>query len=207
MAAPGPSASIPRKLILFVIGKHLSPGEAFLILYPQIKDKNLLGCCENLINFLRIAATLKTSAAKYAIVHKTAGVTNMSFDLALQTYMHELVLMWDLPDITPQVSTDLYQDQVARMTAVTENSVSTITTSMTVLMDQQAKATKPKVLTDIYQGSTMARLLVFTAAKSGDTAPNVYHQLAVKMKRQTDQEIVQNCIDKAAAANGRPKGG
>jgi len=76
---------IPGRLIPFVIGRHLSPREAFLILYPQIKDKNLQKCCESLVNFLRIAATLKSTASKCAIAFKTAGVTNLSFDSALQT--------------------------------------------------------------------------------------------------------------------------
>ena len=99
---------IPGRLIPFVIGRHLSPREAFLILYPQIKDKNLQKCCESLVNFLWIAATLKSTASKCAIAHKTAGVTNLSFDLALQTYMHESVILRDLPDLEPEVSTDLY---------------------------------------------------------------------------------------------------
>lgn len=51
----------PPKLVPFVIGKYLTPRQAYLTLFPIIKDKGLLTECDHLVNFLRVGCTSTTA--------------------------------------------------------------------------------------------------------------------------------------------------
>lgn len=72
----------PPKLVTLVIGKNFTPQQAYMTLFPVIRDRGLLFGCKYLINFLQLGCMISVAGNPLFVAYPTMGV-NVTIDSAL----------------------------------------------------------------------------------------------------------------------------
>ena len=148
------SVYIPYCLMPLVLDEDLNPRQAFLLLYDTI-IANSLGCCQDLLDFCRVAGTLaKAGDTLPPVARDTAGnVTTVSIDRPLMRFMKHLVVYRDLKGLRPGTAktSPVALQLAAAVTALTD---------VTLKADQrnearQEEAKEDKEIESLFPGSKL----------------------------------------------------
>jgi len=96
------SMFIPYELCHLVVGKNITPREAWTILVPAIQAANLTTICQPLIVFLLVANTLPDGAQESLVQQSSPGVAGHPITPAVMQHRRDQVLHTQLPALRPQ---------------------------------------------------------------------------------------------------------
>ena len=189
------SVFIPFVLMRLVLDKDLSPRDTFLLLEATITAGKLT-CCQDILDFIRVAGTLPTATGIPLVARDTAGPpAGISVNRALIKFLRIKVLERDLEGTR---KSSIRSDPMLKQLA---NAVTTFT-DIHLQRDaaNEAKleaANEPKKVEDLFQGSKYRRLLniLQLSEQEEDQIPMLYLSLSNKKKKQTLQSIFQQNVD------------
>ena len=195
---------IPYELVHYVLGKNLSPRQAFMILMPIMETSGLLTVCKSLVDFLRVAGTLPAGGTAPLVAHDKAGRAIIA-EIGLMLFMKNQVLLRDLKGLVPKTATTdpVILQLTAAVDSMTQNQLKRDEANERAALSKDKK----KTITDIYSDGQINRLanICQISLADIDLLPGVYTSIAEARKENT-LAVVQQKIDDLALSYGLADG-
>jgi len=191
------SVYIPYCLMRLVLDQDLSPRKAFLLLFDFIHANNLV-CCQSVLDFCRVAATMAKSGDLTPVVARdTAGnITAVSIDRPLQRFMKEKVAYRDLKGLRPGQVTE---SPIALKMSAAVAALTDVTLKADARNEQKMEmANETKDIETLFPGSKLESLAAMIKVPSGeefeDGCPVVFSLLANKKKNNSNHSIFNQAV-------------
>jgi ABC-type transporter Mla MlaB component len=196
---------IPYELVHYMLGKNLSPRQAFMVLFPVMEAAGLLTVCKPLVDFLRVAGTLPTGGTTPPLVaHDKAGRAIIA-EIGLMLFMKIQVLLRDLEGLKPMpITTDpVIRQLTAAVDTMTQNQLKRDEANERALLAKDKK----KSIRDVYSDGKLNRLanIIHIDVADLDLLPDVYNSIAASRKENA-LAVVQQKIDDLALIYGLSDG-
>jgi len=194
---------IPFPLVQHVLGKDLTARQAWDVLYPAITTAGMEHECNNLLEFLMVAATKPTEAAPEPLTLAAhVGQTGYPIEAEVISHRRTKVLWEQLPDLKPDPSTPAGDPALVQLvTAVVELSENN-REDREDRKAQRERSALPKTPRERWGDRLTDKLLKMCAVVRDDDLPTIYHEIAAKPKGVTDLMALQQEVDAMAEATG-----
>ena len=198
------SMCIPHEFVPLVIDKGLSGRQAFEILVPAIEEANMTLVCDPLVKFLMVASTNPSTQAHSLVIREHIGEPGSTIATQVLKYRRETLLYKQVPHLRPAAAT-AGDPAIRQIADGLDNLVAGMRTEREEKADRLAESKEPKSVRSIFGDRIADRILMLTESLSDEDVPEYYLDLANRPKKLSERVVLQEAIDRTAAALGTPR--